>query len=314
MWRCMPHFLPHDERHVDVSFWNLDDEVRARGAHTRRGVTFGYALAEIRNVACIAAEIYVFAIAALSGCTADVPAPPDMPRAVTSLAAHYDELTATLDSDTARLVLEQTIPIQNTLSAFWGLKLLRDVVEHATSVTFENDLTDDVQGSIVARAPCPGWEPNKATNEGVRGYVELTLGIDDSRLQRAFSGRIASCRFLTVRAGVRVKFIGSMDVEVDLGRALEIGSPASTVLVRATNISGALSGVELDLHERILSFRMTPDDAIDTRIDLATLHRGLEGTLQLALYSDGTWVLRVRDGSWVCSGEGSFSCVFVARG
>lgn len=310
----MPHFLPHDERHVDVSFWNLDDDVRERGTHTWRGVTFGYALAEIRNVARTAAEIYILAFVALSGCTADVAAPPNMPRAVTSLAANYDELTATLDTDTARLVLEQTIPIQNTLSVFWGLKLLRGVVERATSLTFENDLTDDVQGSIVARAPCPGWDPNKPANQGVCGYVELTLGIDDSRLQRAFAGHVASCRFLTVQAGVQVRFIGSMELEVDLGREMEFGSPTSSVLVRATNISGAVSGVELDLHERILSFRMTPDDSIDTRIDLATLHRGLEGTLQLALYRDGTWVLRVRDGSWVCGTEGSLSCVFVARG
>jgi hypothetical protein len=313
MSRCMPHFLSRDERHVDVSFWNLDDEVRERGTHTHRGVTFGYALAGIRNLACICAEIYLLAIVPLSGCSADAPAPPDMPRAVTSLAAHYDELTATLDADTARTVLEQTIPIQNALSAFWGLKLLRVVVEHATSLTFENDLTDDVQGSIVARASCPGWEPNNPTNEGVRGYVELTLGIDDSRLQRAFAGRIANCRFLTVQAGAQARFVGSMDLEVDLGTELEIGSATSSVLVRATNVSGALNGVELDLHERILSFRMTPDDSIDTRIDLATLHRGLEGTLQLALYGDGTWVLRVREGSWVCDGEGSFSCVFVAR-
>lgn len=234
-----------------------------------------------------------------------------MPQAVTSLARQYDGANARLDADSARAVLERTVPLQVVLGAFSGLQFLRDIVEDATSVEFdESDLAVEVQGSIDAHTPCPGWVANAPEDEDVQGFIDVTIGVEESRVQRSFSGHATNCKFLAGQTEMRSNVAATMDIQVDLGRSLGFGDPTPPILVRATRVAGTVNNVPIDLTSQVVSFRLGNDDSVETYVDIATLGLGLTGSVLLTSHDDGSWALRVRDGEWSCDAEGSTPCVF----
>jgi len=234
-----------------------------------------------------------------------------MPQDMAALAAQYESADAALDPNTARAVFERTAPLQTAVAAFWGLEFLRDIVTNATSVEFDPmDLAKNVQGSIDAHTPCPGWVANAEPDDATQGFIDVTIGVEASRIQRSFLGHATQCRFLAGYVAAPLNVTTTMDLEVDLGRNLGFGDPTPPILVRATNISGTLNNTQINLAQQAISFRLTPDDSVETLVDLATLGVGLSGGVLLAAHEDGTWSMRVRNGDWVCSAQGSQACVF----
>ncbi len=225
------------------------------------------------------------------------------------MAAQYASPSAALEAAMTGAVLGQTQPTQTVLQALWGLRFVRDVVSDATSATSEStDLAFEVQGSAFAHAACPGWgEPGET--EASRGYIEVTIGLEESQVQRAFAGHATSCKFVTDRGEQRSNVIATMDLQIDLGDDLALGESAGALLVRATNVSGTVDGVSLGLGQQVFSFRFGEDDAIETLIDVGPMKLGVSGTLLLALRNDGVWALKTRTGEWTCSSAGSGPCV-----
>jgi hypothetical protein len=199
------------------------------------------------------------------------------------------------------------------------LAFLRDVIEDATTQDVDAaDLTVDFQGSIDVHAPCPGWERGIVADEDKTGFIELTMGVHASRVQRAFTGRATRCRFSAQIGGERVKVTASMAVELDLGRSLGLGEPVPSLLVRFSELSTQFSedrvkgraalGLDLNDFGDTLSLRVGGDDVLETLVDLESLDIGRRGTFLLALRDDGSLGMRGRDSAWVCSGERSTPC------
>jgi hypothetical protein len=241
--------------------------------------------------------------ASVSACS-PLPAPPPMPQEVAALAAQYDAAAAKLDPQTARTIFMQTQPLQKVLSSFTGLLFFRDVIDNATSVDPDSAIALDVQGTIDAHAPCPGWSDDKS-----QGFIDVTLGVEATRVQRAFIGHATQCHFVTQQAGTTLNVVATMDLQVDLGSDIGLGDTAPAVLVRATNVSGAVDGLALDLAGQVVSFRLDRDSAIETLVDLTPFHLSVQGSVLLVLQSDGTWSLRTRSGEWICDSAGSAPCM-----
>jgi hypothetical protein len=268
----------------------------------RRGKMAG---AERRALSYVTAGLCAAAIACNTS-----PSPPPMPQAVATLAAQYDAPTATLDPATARTIFEQTAPLRPALGSFTGLTFLRETLEDATAVEFDHmDIANDVQGSIEAHTACPGWENDPTPDDATAGSIDVTMGVENSKVQRAFAGHATECRFLAGPQGASSNVQATMTLEVDLGSDLGFGDPAPPILIRASNATIAVNDMSVDLLEHGLSFRLNTDGSVSTLIDPTTFGFGTAGTLLLTARPDGSWALRVRDGEWICS-EGSPQCAF----
>jgi len=271
------------------------------------------------------------------GCTI-APEPPEAPRAVLQLSESYDQPTASLDQSTAEQLFDESVPNYTELKTLAGLSFVRDVIARAlkTPAVDEAALQLDVQGSLTIHAACPGWEPNSHTPDPEAGYVDFVVGVDDSRVQRAFAGSVTECRFIANLAGERAKVQASMQLEVDLGRHLALGDRVPTILLSASQLSAALSvalspdladglwgdlaaelapdGLAFDLAtaDRRWSLRIAGEDLVETLVDLddlAELDVGTTGTILLGLRDDGTLNVRGRDSAWSCGSDGSVLCV-----
>lgn len=273
-------------------------------------------------------------IVSLAACTV-APEPPPTPDAVVQLSESYDRPTASLDQSTAHKLFDQSVPDYEELNALAGLTFLRGVIARAMRTPDIDEAADDldVQGSLAVHAACPGWGSEQAPDEAETGYVDLIVGVDDSRLQRAFSGRATDCRFSAKLGGERAKVHASMQLEVDLGHSLGLGEPVPSILVRISELSAELSvklspdvssgllaalsqdlapdgiKLELDAESRPLSMRVGANDLIETLVDLEPLHVGTRGTILLSLRDDGSVNVRGRDGAWDCSSDRSVPCV-----
>jgi hypothetical protein len=248
----------------------------------------------------------------LAAACISAPEPPPEPQEVAALAAMYASPSANLEPAAMGAVLGQSATTREALQAVSGLRFVRDVVRDATSATSDStDFDLEVQGSAMAHAACPGWDDDP-TESPDDGYIEVTIGLEDSQVQRAFSGFATNCKFVTVRAGQRANVIATMELQFDLGSDLALGDSASSLLVRATNVSGTIDGVALGLGTQVFSFRFAEDDGIETLIDLQPMKLGLTGTCLLALRPDGVWALETRMGQWTCGSAGSGPCVLDA--
>jgi hypothetical protein len=243
----------------------------------------------------------------LAACSA-APEPPAEPAEVAALATQYASPSATLAPGVMGAVLEQTAATRAALEAVSGLRFVRDVVEDATSATADStDFDLEVQGSAMAHAACPGWGDRPAENPA-DGYVEVTIGLENSHVQRAFAGHATDCKFIAEQAGQKANVIATMDLQFDLGSDLALGDTATALLVRATSVTGTIGGVPLGLGAQVFSFRFAQDDSIETLIDVGAMRLGVSGTCLLALRTNGVWALRTRTGEWTCGSAGSGPC------
>jgi hypothetical protein len=88
-----------------------------------------------------------------------------------------------------------------------GLSFVRGVVAKALKAPELSEQADslDVQGSLAIRTPCRGWREDAEPEGDENGYVELLIGVDESRAQRAFTGSVTRCRFITNLEGQRTE-------------------------------------------------------------------------------------------------------------
>lgn len=281
-----------------------------------------------------AISLYLWVAAVVSqtaACTA-APEPPEAPSAVLQLSESYDQPTASLDQPTAERLFGASVPNYTELKTLAGLSFVRGVIAKAlqTEPIEEAALALDVQGSLAVHADCPGWQD---ATDAAPGYVDLLIGIDDSRVQRAFAGSVTECRFTASLAGERAQVQASLQLEVDLGRSLTLGDPVPPILLSASRLTGSLSvqlsseladgpwaelanalapdGLELDLEtaERRLSLRIAGDDLVETLVDLDAFDLGTRGTVVLGMRDDGSFNLRGRDSAYHCGSDGSAACV-----
>jgi hypothetical protein len=241
-------------------------------------------------------------LALASGCAAP-PEPPPVPPGVVELALRYDNATATIDAASARRLADAMVNLKASIGPYTGLFFVRSVVEDATKAAeSQTELPVDVQGSLFVHAPCPGWdaavEPTPAD-----GFIELTIGVDGSRAQRAFAGNARACRFVSNLVGMSLE----AQLELDVGDRLRLGDPLPPMLVRATNVTlTSSSGQMTQLPE--LHFRLRDAGVIELLVDLGPLGLGLAGTAVVAFYTDGSLALRVREGAWTCAADWSQPC------
>ena len=279
-----------------------------------------------------AAQLCLYFVA-VTGCTV-APEPPQAPAAVLQLSARYAQPTASLDQTTAEQLFGESVPNYTELKTLAGLSFVRGVIARAlkTSKIDETTLGLDVQGSLAIHAACPGWEGKQAAPDPEAGYVDFIVGVDDSRVQRAFAGSVTECRFIANLAGQRAKVQASMQLEVDLGHSLALGDAVPPILLSASQLSAALSvplhpdltegfwgvlaaelapdGLEVDLDtaNRRWSVRLAGEDLVETLVDLDALDLGTNGTILLGLRDDGSFNLRGRDSAWNCGSDGSTVC------
>jgi hypothetical protein len=243
------------------------------------------------------------ALAAAATACATPPEPPPVPSGVVELAQRYDNATATIDAASARRIADAMVGLRTDIGPYTGLFFVRNVVEDATmAAESQTELPVDVQGSLFVHAPCPGWdaavEPTAAD-----GFVELTIGVDGSRAQRAFAGSARACRFVSNLVGMSLE----AQLELDLGDRLGLGEPLPPMLVRATNVTlTSSSGQVWQLPE--LHFRLRQAGVLELLVDLGPLGLGVAGTAVVAFHADGSLALRVREGAWVCAADWSLPC------
>lgn len=269
-------------------------------------------LSALRAASFIVTAIVIPALA-LAACTV-APEPPPTPQAVVQLSECYDRPTASLDQPTARRLFEQRLPQLAALESLAGLAFLRQVIAQGTTPDIDGaEQSLDVQGSLEIHAPCPGWDALPAADEDESGFIDLVIGVDDSRVQRAFTGRATACRFAAKLGDERVKVDASMQFEVDLGHSLGLGEPIPAILLRMFELSAELSDtgdrLDLDALGSSVSARIGGQDLLETLIDLEPLNLGQQGTILLGLRDDGSVGVRGRDSAWVCSGKRSAACV-----
>lgn len=262
----------------------------------------GSSLRSLRACTCM------FALAGILACTS-APEPPPTPRAVVRLSERYERLTASLDQATAQQIVDQGLPQAAVLEALAGLTFLRDVISDNSLSDAEDDLAIDVQGSLDVHARCPGWGRAGPAVDEDTGFVELTIGVDASRVQRAFTGRMSGCQFVAPRGSERAYVTASMTLELDLGHSVLPGEPLPALLMRAREVEMASDELDLAGAPEDFSLRVDEDDLGETLIELETLNIGQEGTFLLALREDGRLGLRGRDDEWVCGHHRSDPCV-----
>jgi hypothetical protein len=215
----------------------------------------------------------------------------------------------------ARELFERRLPHYAALKTFAGLSFLRDVIADGTTPNLDGaELDLDVQGSLAVHARCPGWDATATADEAKTGFVDLTVGVDASRVQRAFTGRARGCRFIAKNRGESANVSVSMQLQVDLGHSLGLGEPVPSILVRLSELSTQLSGaaIELDIDADALgdalSLRIGGEDLIETLVELEPLDLGQQGTILLGLRDDGSVAVRGRDSAWICSSTRSILC------
>lgn len=263
-----------------------------------------------RNSCASRARIVLFTLGLGSAACASAPEPPATPRAVVQLSKRYDHLTASLDRATAEQIVERRLPEHAALEALRGLTFLRDVIaDAAPSDADDAALPIDVQGRLEVHAPCPGWAGAATPDEAETGFVELTLGVSESRVQRAFTGIASGCQFVAEQGGKRSDVTASMTLELDLGASFAPGTPLPPVLMRASGVELAVDGQDLAEQARDFSMRVADDDVLETLIELEALDLGQEGTFLFALRDDGRVQLRGRDDEWLCGRLRSDPCV-----
>ncbi len=231
------------------------------------------------------------------------PFPPPLPEEVISLAERYDHPTATLDPSAVRAIFDRASAARTEIEPFAGLRFVSDVIGNATSAAAaQQDLSVEVRGSIAAHAPCPG-EGDAAPS----GTLDITIGIDGSRAQRAFTGHASECRFLMPQADANVTVALTADVEIDAGGSFGLTDPPPpALLLRVSHLSGSMAGMPFAAAEDVVHFRLRADGGIETLLDLGPL--GGSGSGILELRKDGVVALRVRDGAWICDGDTSGPC------
>jgi hypothetical protein len=247
-----------------------------------------------------------------------VPAVPSGPD-LTALADAYDHPSATLGEGEARAVLGSAQ--FDAARALGGLQFVADAVSSAGQGVAQRATNDPgLRGSVHLHLACPGTPINGMTgpaDEGLNGSIDLTLGIEGFGVHRSFAGDLKACRFAPAVAAsgaaagaAAAEVVVTAHVAFDFGTNVALGAtPPTSLLVEVTGASLTVTpaGGTAKTLAGAFDLRIAFTGTLETRIDLASLGLGLQGTAIGVLAPTGI-ALRVADGRWTC-GLGSMPCV-----
>lgn len=242
-----------------------------------------------------------------------LPEPPEQYEDLEELWQRYEEPTAVLDANDA-MALSNASGWLGQARLIAGFQFVQSrLSERVDRVSTGTDISELVRarGSIEVREPCPGYEENSPPSADQNGYVELTLGVKSSAIQRTFSGLARDCRFITVLPnGDPVRVMLSADFRADMGQMVELGSALPTaILIEATDLTADLSGPSVNTTEQRarVDFRLD-ESSIEALAELPVAGVDGEGTAIVVAYSSGAVGVRVSDGEWRC-GNSDTACL-----
>jgi hypothetical protein len=241
----------------------------------------------------------------------ELPTPPTTGD-LSELEPRYDRPTGRLPEEQTSELLEQARPYLDVASRLDGLSLIRTAVSD-TSKGLDDALGTDgltVQGTIRAQLSCPGHGAIATDDSDANGALDITMGIADTRIQRALDGSAIDCEFVSGRGGQTDRITFSADFVADLGADIALGDdPAELLTVQLTDleIRSSSTGLSLPELQEVYDFRVTGDESIEVLLDLDTLGLRNAGTVVVISHVDGSIGLREERGEWLCPPNDSCS-------
>jgi hypothetical protein len=244
----------------------------------------------------------------LGGACVELPEPPRT-EDLSGLAQSYDEPTARLPEDVTQELLQVARPYLDVARRLDGLSLIQTTVAEASAALDSSiDLGSvTIQGSVRAQLSCPGHEAIATDDSARNGVIDVTMGVEETRIQRGLEGAAVDCEFVAVRFGEMDEVTFSADFVADLGETLAIGDEPSTLLtVRLSDLEvmSELTDDALAIPNDGYDFRVTEEQSIEVLLDPRVIGLRNLGTIVLISHLDGSIGLRERRGEWRCPSGG----------
>ncbi|HEY2404377.1 MAG TPA: hypothetical protein VGI10_00135 [Polyangiaceae bacterium] len=270
--------------------------------------------------------------ALLSVACVDVPDAPARQAELSADYAAFDHPTATLSPANVAVIVSAFAASAAVPQGGGAFALLHKLVSDSNqALANEAGLLDDftVAGSAEARLPCSAaagapptvavtsaLSPSRASSPGLAavsvpsvaaaGEIMLTLGVENSKIQRALRGSVEHCELLLIGStALPAMTMGTADLTLDLGGDLEIGAELTLpILVRVTSVrADSPSTVAVTaLPPSGYEFRLTNDGAVQLLIQAAMFSAPV-GTVVVTLSADGGLGVRDKRGAWTCPGN-----------
>jgi hypothetical protein len=156
----------------------------------------------------------------VSACSApsDVPNTPDL----SELISRYNDPTGVLDPDSADSALAEMPQLGRLAAGLRASGYATNTVDEAgrSSSRKDKDNSLDIQGSIHINIRCPGELEDPLYDAGTNGTLDVTVGVDESRIQRGVGGRATGCVLRGDDDGVPIRVEVDGPFAFDLGRDL----------------------------------------------------------------------------------------------
>lgn len=225
----------------------------------------------------------------VSACSApsEVPNTPDL----TYLVDQYDGPTGILDPASADSALAEMPQLGRLAAGLRASGYATNTVDEAgrSSSRKDKDNALDIQGSIRINIRCPGELEEPLYDADTNGTLDVTVGVDESRIKRGVGGRANGCVLRGDDEGVPIRVEIDGPFAFDLGRDLSIRSRWKGQLLM--RIDGRITIDDLELQG--LSARWTAEEFQY----LFTLANGDWVIAQISL--DGI-TIRDHDRTWFC--------------
>lgn len=159
---------------------------------------------------------------ALSACggPAEVPDTPDL----TGIIHDYDNPTAVLDPASADSALAEMPQLGRLAAGLRASGYATNTVDEAgrSSSRKDEDNALDIQGTIRVNIRCPGELDDPVYDADTNGTLDVTIGVDESRIRRGVRGRATNCVLRANDDGTPVRVSIDGGFAFDLGRDLSI--------------------------------------------------------------------------------------------
>ena len=159
---------------------------------------------------------------ALQACggPAEVPDTPDL----TGYIHDYDNPTAVLDPASADSALADMPELGRLAAGLRASGYATNTVDEAGRSSSKKDEENalDIQGTIKVNLRCPGELDEPVYDASTNGTLDVTIGVDESRILRGVRGQATNCVLRADDEGVPVRVSVDGGFAFDLGRDLSI--------------------------------------------------------------------------------------------